>query len=1004
MRNTRNSLRSATMASALLISLLLGMQATAQVTTATIYGRVVDSTGAVVPAAAVTINDKQSGLTRSTTTNERGEFTLAFLPVGTYALTIEAEGFKTFTETGTEVAAGQKLSRNYALALGMTSDAVTVTAEAPLLNTTSAQDSLRLNTLQVSSLPMVNRDITSLLNLGTGVSANGTSISINGLPPRGFSFSVDGVDASPDSEQASLSQYQDYNFIKGVSVEAVREVEVAKNIFSAEIGNSVSGNVNLITKSGTNQLHGSVFEYYRSGGMAAVNHLTSTKTSLVYHQFGGSAGGPIIRDKVFLFAAYEGYRLNQKAPLTGNVPSRQIRETVVRALPQAKAYFDLWPSPTEDERPGATVAFFTGSGSETRVDDHGVLRGDFNISSKDRLTARYTRGHPNRTFPRLLVAEGWRTHLGLNENVSSSYTRVWNPALTSETRFGYNRSRTDRIDGTYLRGIPTLTGAGLPSIDGELFIKFGTVTSIEQTFSKVLGRHSLKYGGLFRNSTGSRINEEVPIYSFDRLQDILDNRISSARYVFMVDEYKIRRWTGGGFVQDDVRLMPTLTANLGIRYDYDSVPSERDNRIVNRYPFGPFRDPDSAWDAYYAMISPRVGLAWTPGKSGKTVIRAGFGVFFMPHTLFSGLMDMVKNGRNEPFEVFLSSGQLKGLGISYPYSNQQSLPIVRNAFIIGDPAIDPNREEPYSLQYTFGVQRQLANTLALDVSYVGSRGVKTVYSPTLNRVDRITGLPQNDKFGQFRYIQNADSVTYNSLQASLKKRLSHDLQFNVNYTYASNLSYYDGDFGCCGGDEHGPQDLDRLDLNRGPTPFHIQHRFITDFFYEVPSPFRGQGIAHAILGGWQLSGAFEARTGTPLLIRQIVAASPGQRPDFIASSRSQAIAADWGKPLSNGSYQYLVPEMFVNVPINPVSGTTIRGGTLSRYAIHGPGLMNVDMALVKNIPAGERRRIQFRGDFFNALNQTNFGGISTNSRATNFGRITGVRPGRLVQLSGRFEF
>lgn len=985
-----------------LLLLLLGMPAAAQVTTATIYGRVVDQSGAIVPEAAVTVNDKQSGVTRSTTTNERGEFTLAFLPVGSYSLTVEAKGFKTFTETGVDVAAGQKLSRDYTLALGTTSEAVTITAEVPLLNTTSAQDSVRLNTLQVSSLPMVNRDITSLLNLGTGVSASGSAISINGLPTRGFSFSVDGVDASPDSEQASLSQYQDYNFIKGVSVEAVREVEVAKNIFSAEIGNSISGNVNLITKSGTNQLHGSVFEYYRSGGLAAVNHLTSTKTSLVYHQFGASAGGPLIRDKLFLFGAYEGYRLNQKAPLTGNVPSRQIRDTIVRALPSAKRYFDLWPLPTENERPGATVAFFTGSGNETRGDDHGVLRADYNISSKDHLSARYTRGHPNRTFPRLLVNEGWRTHLGLNENISTSFTHVWNPTLTSETRFGYNRSRTDRIDGTYLLAIPTLTGAGLPSIDGELFDKFGTVTSFEQTFSKILGRHSLKYGGLFRNSTGHRINEEVPIYSFDRLQDILDNRISSARYVFMVDEYKITRWTAGGFLQDDIRITPSLTANLGIRYDYDSVPSERDNRIVNRYPFGPFRDPDSPWDAYYAMISPRVGLAWNPGK--KTVIRAGFGVFFMPHTLFSGLMDMVKNGQNEPFEVFLSSTQLKGLGISYPFSNQQSLPIVRNAFIIGDPAIDPNREEPYSLQYSFGIQRQLTNTLALDVSYVGSHGVKTVYSPTLNRVDRITGLPQNDQFGQFRYIQNADSTVYNSLQVSLKKRLSQHLQFNVNYTYASNLSYYDGDFGCCGGDAHGPQDLDRLDLNRGPTPYHVQNRFITDFFYEVPSPFRGQRIVHAILGGWQLSGAFEARSGTPLLIRQIVAASPGQRPDFTGPSRSQAIARDWHKPLSNGSYQYLVPEMFVNVPINPVSGTTIRGGNLSRYAIHGPGLVNLDSALVKNIPVGESRRLQFRADFFNALNQTNFAGVSTNSRASNFGRITGVRPGRVVQISGRFEF
>ena len=990
----------------LLLSLLFSAAVYAQVTTATIYGVVQDPTGAGVPGANVTARHEQTSSSKSTTTSDRGEFTLTFLPVGTYTVTISAQGFKQATSQGVELSAGQKADLSYRLELGTATESVTVTGEAPLINTTTVQESNRLGTQQVKELPMPRRDITALLNLGEGVAADGTTIAVNGLPPRGFTFTVDGVDASPDSEFPSLSLYQNYNYVKGVSVEAVKEVEVAKNIFSAEIANTVSGNVNLITKSGTNSFHGSLFELYQSGGLNAVNHLSTLKTSAVYHQFGGSLGGPIVRDKLFFFGAFEAYRLHETTPVTTNVPSRQVRALITAAQPSFKPYLDEFQLPTEPERPGDVVAFFAGTGATERNDDHGVVRVDYNLSANNQVNARYTDGHPYQQSPRTALLSNWRKFDGQNRNVSATFTRVWSPLLTSETRFGYNRSYTDRTDNAYLEKLVAFGGAGIPSVDGELFIKWGTVTSLEQSFAKAAGIHSLKFGGSLRWARAMRINEEIPIYSYSTVADILANRPSNGRYVFLLDEFQIRRWQGGAFVQDDMRLKPNLIVNLGMRYDYDSVPGERDGRYFNRDgPFGAYLPPDSPWNAYHTMFSPRVGMAWTVGKARKTSIRSGFGIFFIPHNLFEGPVEIVLNGPKEPYEVTSVSGtQLQQLGIRYPFTNPEALPLIRRSFIISDSAIDKNWENSYSLQWSFNIDHQLSETLAFDVGYVGTRGVKLTYSPNVNRIDPLTGLRPNEAFGEFRYYQSADSSVYHALQAALKKRFARGLQFNVHYTYASNLAYYQGDYNCCG-TGNGPQDLARLDLNRGPTSYHIRHRFLTDFVYETPNPWRGSNrAAEHVLGGWQVAGIFEGRTGTPLLISQGVPNTPGARHDYVGASFHDAIAGNWNDPvLPGGFYQYLNQRSFAQAPLGRF-GALLRPGNLGRNQIYGPGLWNVDLSLSKNVRVKESLRLQFRADLFNAFNHTVLSGVDTNVLSSRFGRVTSVRPGRVTQLSVRFDF
>ena len=974
----------------------------AQVTTATIYGRVLDPSGAVIPGAGISAVNEATGVAKAAESNDRGEFAVPYVPVGPYTITVEATGFNTHVQSGVNLSSGQKADITFVLEIGATTEMVEVTADAPLLNTTSAEQDISLDSEQVDFLPMRNRDITSIIDLGTGASSNGLTISLNGLPPRGFTFAVDGVNAVPDSEFASLAAYQNYNFIKGVSVEAVQGVEVSKNIFSAEIANTLAGNVNIITKGGTNQFHGSAFEQYQSGGLNANNHILARKSSLVFHQYGGSVGGPIVRNKLFFFGTFEGYRYNAQQTLSGSVPSTWVREQTIAAIPESKAYWDLWPAPTEAPvTPDAIDSGFIGTDARQREDNTASLRGDYSISSNDLLTVRYTRGRPFQRSPRVAIGNS-RVHDGLTENLSSTYNRVWSPSVTSETRFGYNRADLDRVDQMLLAGIPQINGAGLPSpSQGRRFAKKGSTSTLEQNFAWNKGRHAIKFGGLLQLVFVRRALEDTPNFNFSTVEDLLANRPRDARFNFGLDPFQIKRWQTGFFVQDDIRVSSNLTLNIGLRWDYDAVPSERDDRFSNRItPFGATLPSNQPWNPQYTSLSPRVGFAYKVGDSGKTVIRGGSGIFVMPHNFFSGPVEIVRNGPDSPAEVGFSRSQIEMFGVTYPFSTETAKSYAQASGITGGTVVDPNWRNAYSIQYTLGIQRQLTGTTVFDIAYVGNHGVKVTTSPRVNRPDRVTGLlPREDFTSRFRFYQSNDSMTYHSLQTGLKKRFSDNLMFNMNYTWASNMSYSSGDLSCC---LREPWSLLNLANMRAATSFHLRHRYTLDFVYEIPVPAGLAGVGKGILGGWQIGGILTLRSGNPLNISQS-SSGPAQRPDIIPSSHAAAIRGSYATS-TNGIYQYLDPAAFQQVDRHPVSSQSLRQGTLGRNAIYGPGFSGLDATIQKSVFVGERHRMEIRMDLFNATNHTTFGGIQTNTRSSQFGRIRRTSPGRATQLSLRYEF
>src|SRR5262245_52317025 len=412
--------------------------ARAQRTTANIYGLVKDNSGAVVAGIVVTLTNELTNAEQKVTTSESGEFAATFLPAGRYTISVSAQGFKTFVQRGLGLAAGQQIRYPITLELGEIVQTMEVTAATPLLQNASVQLNDSVTTQQIQDLPQARRDFTSLLSLLTGVVRNTTEyVQINGLAGVGITVTVDGVDAGGDSESSSLSAFQGANVINVLSQEAIQEVNVSKGVISAEIGRAFSGNINLISKGGTNTFHGSLFENWQNDVLNARNALlapTARKPPIRFNQFGGSVGGPIIKDKAFFFFAYEGYRQSNFVLVTAQHPTPEFKAQAIAAVPAYQNILSQFPNPTEPYAAGAASGLYRGASADDADDNHYVFRGDYNLTATDRLSGRYTRGRPFRNQPSAQPANRQSyTYSADSANLSWVHAA---PSWTSETRAG----------------------------------------------------------------------------------------------------------------------------------------------------------------------------------------------------------------------------------------------------------------------------------------------------------------------------------------------------------------------------------------------------------------------------------------------------------------------------------------------------------------------------------------------------------------------------------------
>jgi outer membrane receptor protein involved in Fe transport len=1009
----------------------------AQVTTATIYGVIRDSTGAVLPGASITATNQGTGLSRDSASDERGEFALPALPSGPYTLKIELPGFKSYTNQGLQLGAGQTVRQTFTLEVGQVSENITVSESAPLVQTATAAQQESIGTLQVLDLPLARRNVVGLITQAAGVTENSTGIAgggnirLNGVAEGGTAITVDGTDAVSNSETRGTGTYGGQNQISVMSIEAVSEVQIMKGILPAEYGGAAGGQVNMISRSGTNQYHGSAFENYQSQVFSARDPFmpgTAAKPKVRFNQFGGSLGGPIVRNRAMFFTAYEGYREAAGQSVQGNVPTQSLRERILAALPFPETKIALDQLPQPNEAINTDIGRYRSSGNRERRDNHVTAKGDVVVFNGN-LSTTYTRMRPYTKNPSIYTANNQK-FLNTQDRIALQYV-LSRGSWVSESRFGWNRSFLDRVQDFWYamdpskpaetvktkvgRRIPLMTVSGFFStVSAEILELKGRSWSADQKFSRIIGPHNVKLGFRWYRQGGSKTNPQNPNVTFLNLNDLFANVPNSV--VLMNGKPPHDGWLDefGGFLQDDWRVNKSLVLNLGLRYDNylvvkikpaTSTPAE----IVNLQPatdlrkmdFGAFRDPSKPYDPDHFNVAPRAGFAWTVNERSQTVLRGGVGVLFSPH-LFATLQNLVSDPYG-PADVQWNRTEAAAKQIKWPAYGED----LRNIYLQDQGGkkfvfslIDPHLPNPYTVQSLISFERALGSTLMAEVDYVRTDGRDfPLHRPLTNAFDRQTGLRPNPALGtpSGYYLSSEQTMVYNALQTSLRRRFSGNLGFDFHYTLRKGWADQGGGLSSpfVNSDIFFTQDFFDPKFDRGPLSQEARHNVSGNIMYQLPWFKEGRGALSQALGGWQISSIVNVRSGVPLRITQPSGISQS-RPDYIGGD---PVLSNWGDTLL-----YINRAAFQPVPTSPVTNATLRPGTANPSLIYGPGRWQADISLGKVFHLREGVDFQIRADAFNAFNHVIYNNPVTGLTSVDFGKITSATGWRSGQMNARLTF
>ena len=970
----------------------------AQLNTGAVLGRVLDSSGAIVADADVSITRQETRFTRSSKSDSLGNYQFVLLPPGTYDVAVQHSGFKEEVQAGVVVAAGDQIHLDLTLSPGVVTERVSVTANAPVTDTESSSLGFLVDTHQVESLPLNSRDFSLLVRLGAGVvpslPSTVASFSFNGASQYGVNLSLDGTDAS-FIETPTLGDPSGQSLLDTVSPDTIEQLEVRTGTFSAEVGRATGGFVNIITKSGTNTFHGSLWEYFRNSDLDARNFFVSAKAPLHQNQYGGTVGGPVIKDHLFFFGSYEGSRARIGQQITSNVPTQSFRD----ASPTAYAkYFAVLPLPTQAIA-GNTNAGFYRRTDDLRADENVYnARGDY-IAGRSALAVRFSLKNGTNDSPQLIPAD--RLVYPITNYLSTvSYTTTLSPASLNEVRLGWDRWDVPRQSLTFPQTLGQITITGLltgGNFEGLLHFVDSTYT-LADTFIHRTTHHSLHVGFEIRRLDSFRVQRQTPIWTYTSAAQFLANTPDTLRVIFGNLGTGLRQYQQGYFIQDDWHLKPRLTLNLGLRYDYFSPLS---GPMINTGadPFGPF-NPRGAplFKPDRNNFQPRVGFAWDINGNQRTVLRGGFGVYTVALPPYFIWNTATIDGRL-PFSATYNSPDLPPSLMAYPLSGVllssflNPYNAVANGLapsIVSRTVISPNLPNPYTLTANLTVERQLSQNLLLQTSFVGTRNLKTPGARVLNLIDPVTHQRLNPAIGEIDLTDSSGRRNYNALQVSLRKRFSGGLVANANYTW-SHAIVYGGDEGFNG---QAVQDWSNMAGSRGDSKLDLRHMLVLDASWAVPSShFSTNALTRSLLGGWVVSSVTQLRSGLAINlltgrdIRGDGFAST-QRPNYLGGSlyaSNQSIT------------QWFNTAAFAN----PAAGTF---GNLGYNVARGPIRVEIDMALAKRFTIWRENQLQFRIDMFNVPNRANFGNPDPTINSPTFGQITSADIPRQIQLSLRYKF
>ena len=1061
----------------ILLLLVAFGRADAQVTTGSIRGTVKDASGGVLPGVSVTAINVGTNVSRSEVTNERGEYSLQFLPPGSYRLEVELTGFKRFVQTGVEIELSRAARIDPVLEVGGTTENVQVRADAPLVDTAHVALGRTVSQTEILNLPLVDRDVYALLDLTAGIDASDTTNAF-GIPGQetlvngSANTGAGSVNYSLDGGANMSGLRQTGNIVP--NPDAVREFRVQTNSYSAEHGRFGGAVVDVITKSGTNAFTGSLFEFFRDDSMNSERWTigdANLRTELFErNNFGGSLGGPLLRDRTFFFASYNGIRQTTAAyeagatvpsalerqgdfsqsfddgdlitisdPLTGRpfsgnrIPAHRFDPVAVRILN------DWIPQPN-----------LPGNGYEVEVPiplerNEFSLKLDHNLTTNHRLSGSYflARGSDHDPLggdlPWTDRLFNWDQH---NVNVSHLWTLGASTVNELHGTFLHNiggrvntpqTSLADYGSAFVMQGPPAL-----PLIDISGYFQLdtpiagtragGNTFQIRDVLSLEKGKHSLRLGGAFFRESLAQFTTldnygEFQFdgdFSGDGFADFLLGLPTRIDQDAPIDKYDISNYLSA-YLQDDYRVHPRFTLNLGVRYDLQFPLKDPDNRKLTFVPGfqstvvpeafpgmlfpgdeGPDgRIPDTIAPPDYNNIAPRVGFAWDVAGDGRTAVRGAAGVFY--GTI--GGNQWNASADNQPFAI---RQDWRTGTLSDPYSGFDTVPFPyvydpnNIRFIlpasIGGIALD--YDLPYTYQFNLALQRQLTGDLSATVAYVGARGRNLPFNLNLNYPTSGTGSIENRRpylprtLGNIQILDTFLTNQYDGMQLTVDKRFSHNFLANAAYTFGKSLedANLQDDIG------QPVQNFNDIAADRGRTSNDRRHQFKASLVWTTNYFSDRSRVARAILDGWTVSGIIKLRSGQPLTIT----AGRDANADGTNNDRANLVPGadptlDPDRPRDEVILEWFNTAAFAEPP-------NLTDGNTPRNFIDGPGSKIIDLGIYRDFPLGGGRKLQIRMEATNAFNFVNLDNPTTNVRSGSFGEIDEAGPMRRIQLGARFSF
>jgi len=938
---------------------------------ASINGTITDPSGAVVESAQVALTSTLNGLQRKTTTKTDGIYQFSSLPVGTYTLSFSREGFRPSTVDAVDLLFGQVRTVDQKLLIGALSDSVQVTAANEALNRTNAEVDGVIESPQIREIPINGRNWATLMTLVPGAINTGNggqrSIRFNGHSLDDSNFTFDGIDTSGVQEQTQKAETR-----LSISLDSIAEFRVATSVYTAESGSAGGAQVNVVSKTGGNQFHGTLFEYLRNDALDTRSPFDDAQIPpFRLNQFGGQLGGPVIKNKAFFLVNYEGLRQTLGQTLIGFVPNASVRSQVLATSPVLKPIIDAFP--LGQRAVDANTDQINIQGTNTVREDSGLFRFDYRFNDNNTAFVRYSIDNALINNPQDALGTT-NTIPVIPQNLVLQFQHIFSPQLINEAKFGLNRVNYHNYN--YGKSPISVSTADFSSLsDNTLDEEIGTTFSYIDNLTKTAGRHTLKFGVDIRrirlNNSGNAIRDSS--ISYATLSDFVNNIADSASVLEGEGIRGNRRTFYSGYAQDEFKVTPNLTLNLGLRYEFYTVAHEILNRaaVVDIQGCGGYCPTGTPfYDANPNDWGPRIGLAWSPAAlAGKTVIRTGFGIYYGAN-------------QNDDFSDPLESAVPRYGFTSSDFSNL-SYPLDRfitpqNA-LFTPKAIDRHRKDLSYQNWNFLVQQQLPGQFQLQTGYIGSAGRHLFTRYQINRIDPLTGKRPLAQFSQFGLKTNDGNNTFNALQVTLERRFTNGFLWQTQYMWSHGIA--DSSIGA--GESLTFQNQSCRACDRSDTNIDVRHTTTSNAIYQLPFARNSR-----ILGGWELSGIGTASSGRPVNItlsrraNQLLDGNTGsQRPNLVPG---QSIYAA-NQTINN----WFNPAAFAI----PAAGTW---GNLGRYVARGPGYYEIDTALQKRFALTERIGLNFRTEAFNLFNHPIFnnpsGSIGANpvSPSANFGRITSI--------------